>query len=57
MGVWLLSSFIANELAGVIASYTETLGHLEIFGGIAVVSILIGLILLALNKTLVKMME
>lgn len=57
MGVWLLSSFVANKLAGIIAAYTETLGHLEIFGGIAVVSIVIGLILLALNKTLVKMME
>ncbi|GAA0117654.1 peptide MFS transporter [Clostridium senegalense] len=57
MGVWLLSSFVANKLAGVIAAYTETLGHLEIFGGIAVVSIVIGLILLALNKKLVAMME
>lgn len=57
MGVWLLSSFVANELAGILASFTETLGHLEIFGGIAVVSIFIGLVLLALNKKLTKMME
>ncbi|MBD7911886.1 MULTISPECIES: peptide MFS transporter [Clostridium] len=57
MGIWLLSSFVANKLAGVVAAYTETLGHLEIFGGIAVISIVIGLILLTLNKKLTKMME
>jgi POT family proton-dependent oligopeptide transporter len=57
MGIWLLSSFVANEIAGIVASYTETLGHLEIFGGIAVISILMGLFLLTLNKKLVKMME
>lgn len=57
MGVWLCSNFVANFLAGKIAAYTETLGHLEIFGGIAVVSIVIGLILLALNKKLVAMMK
>ncbi|SFB02784.1 peptide MFS transporter [Clostridium frigidicarnis] len=57
MGVWLCSSFIANEIAGIVASYTETLGHLEIFGGIAVVSIVIGLVLLSLNKKLAAMMK
>lgn len=57
MGVWLCSQFVANEIAGIVAAYTETLGHLQIFGGIAVISIVIGLILLALNKKLVAMME
>ncbi|GAA0076623.1 peptide MFS transporter [Clostridium sp. CTA-5] len=57
MGVWLCSQFVANEVAGIVAAYTETLGHLEIFAGIAVISIVIGLILLALNKKLVKMMQ
>ncbi|MBW6410678.1 peptide MFS transporter [Clostridium weizhouense] len=57
MGVWLCSQFVANEIAGIVAAYTETLGHLEIFAGIAAISIIIGLILLALNKKLVKMME
>lgn len=57
MGVWLLSSFVANKIAGIVAAYTETLGHLEIFGGIAVVSIAIGLVLLTLNKKLVEMMK
>ncbi|SFD02217.1 peptide MFS transporter [Clostridium uliginosum] len=57
MGVWLLSSFVGNKIAGCVAAYTETLGHLEIFGGIAVISIVIGLILLTLNKRLVAMMK
>ena len=57
MGVWLLSSFVANKIAGILATYTETLGHLEIFAGIAVVSIVMGLILLSFNKKLAAMME
>lgn len=57
MGVWLLSSFVANQIAGVLARYTETLGHLQIFAGIAVVAIIMGLILLCFNKKLVSMME
>ena len=57
MGVWLLSSFVANKMAGILATYTETLGHLEIFAGIAGVAIVMGLILLSFNKKLVAMME
>ncbi|WFD11668.1 peptide MFS transporter [Tepidibacter hydrothermalis] len=57
MGVWLLSSFVAQIVGGYIASYVEKLGHLQIFGGIAVVSIVVGLILITLNKKLVSMME
>lgn len=57
MGVWLLSSFVANKLAGILATYTETLGHLEIFAGIAIVAIIMGLILLTFNKKLAAMMK
>ncbi|MEJ8554393.1 peptide MFS transporter [Tepidibacter sp. Z1-5] len=57
MGVWLLSSFVAQIVGGYIASYVEKLGHLQIFGGIAVVSIVVGLLLITLNKKLVSMME
>ena len=57
MGVWLLSSFAANKIAGVLATYTETLGHLQIFAGIAIVSVIMGLILLMFNKKLSAMME
>lgn len=57
MGVWLLSTSIANYLAGWLAAYVESLGHLEIFGGIAVVTIVLGLVLISLNKKLAAMME
>ncbi|URZ17518.1 peptide MFS transporter [Clostridium felsineum] len=57
MGVWMLSNFVANKLAGVVAGYTETLGYSQIFGVLSGLAILIGVILLVLNKKLVKMME
>lgn len=57
MGVWLLSSAVANKLAGVLAGFMDKLGHLQIFGGVAVAVIICGLILFTLNKKLVSMME
>lgn len=57
MGVWLLSSSIANTLSGYIAAYTEKLGHLQIFGLIAAVSIFFGLVLISLSRKIVTMME
>ncbi len=57
MGCWFLSSFFANKLAGFIAGFIETYGPLQLFLGLAVVSIAIGLILLSLNKKLATMME
>ncbi|NRT76207.1 dipeptide/tripeptide permease [Clostridium beijerinckii] len=57
MGVWLLSSFVANQIAGRLAGYTETLGHLQIFAGIAAVSIIMGILFLLFNKKLAAMME
>ncbi|HSQ88870.1 peptide MFS transporter [Romboutsia sp.] len=57
MGVWLMASFFANIIGGYIASYVERLGHIEVFGTIAAAVIFFGLILLALRKKLVAMME
>lgn len=57
MGVWLMSSFVANILAGFLASSVSQLGAMSIFGGIAGVSVLLGLILLLINKHLYKMMH
>jgi POT family proton-dependent oligopeptide transporter len=57
MGVWLASSGVANILAGQLASTTETLGYLEVFGLIGMMAIGLGLVLLAVSKKLVKMME
>lgn len=57
MGVWLASSGIANILAGELASTTESLGYLEVFGLIGAMAIVLGLVLLLISKKLVKMME
>lgn len=54
MGVWLLSSFFANILGGFLASYTSHVGVGAIFISIAVFSVVLGLILLSLNRWLVR---
>lgn len=57
MAVWFLSSFFANILAGLLASYIETLGAGKIFLYISVFVIICGLILVALNRVISKMMH
>jgi POT family proton-dependent oligopeptide transporter len=57
MGVWLASSGVANILAGELASYTQSLGYLEVFGLIGLLAIVMGLLLLLLSRKLVQMME
>lgn len=57
MGVWLMSSFVANVVAGFVASYVSTAGAFTIFLSIALISICLGLILLSLSRKLTKMMH
>jgi POT family proton-dependent oligopeptide transporter len=57
MAVWFLSSFFANILAGLLASYVETLGAGKIFLYISIFVIICGFALIALNKTISKMMH
>ncbi|MGA8944270.1 MAG: peptide MFS transporter [Thermoactinomyces sp.] len=57
MGVWLASSGIANIIAGQIAALTATLGFLEIFAAIGGIAIFIGLLLISVNRVLVRMMD
>lgn len=57
MGVWMLSSFVANILAGFLASTVETMGAGTIFFSISVFVIACGIILISLNKVLVRMMH
>lgn len=54
MGVWFMSSFIANIAGGFIASYASKMGAMSIFAVIAVVSIVLGLLLMSMNKFLVR---
>ena len=57
MGVWLASSGVANILAGQLAAVTQSLGYFEVFAVIGGLAIFFGLLLLALTKKLVAMME
>lgn len=53
MGVWFMSSFIANLAGGYIASYASKMGAMGVFASIAGVSVLLGFVLISLNKRLV----
>lgn len=57
MGVWMLSSFIANILSGFTIQYVESLGAFNVFGGIALFVIAVGLTLILLSKKLITMMH
>jgi POT family proton-dependent oligopeptide transporter len=57
MGVWMLSTFVANIVGGFIASVVESLGAGTIFASIALFVIGLGLLMLLLAKRLSKMMH
>ncbi len=55
MGVWMASSAVANFLAGYLSSFTSTAGYFEIYAGLTISSILLGLVLIFIRKPLLKM--
>jgi len=57
MGVWMLSSFVANIIGGFIAAYVERLGAGTIFVTIAGFVIGLGLLMLLLSRKLSQMMH
>lgn len=57
MGVWMLSTFIANIIGGFVAAYVEALGAFAIFATIAGFVIVLGAVMIALNKPILKMMH
>lgn len=57
MGVWLMSSFIANVVGGFLASSVESMGAGTIFLYISLFVIVCGLVMISLNKVLVRMMH
>lgn len=57
MGVWMLSSFVANIIGGFIAAYVEQLGAGTIFVSIAMFVIGLGALMLVLSKKLSQMMH
>lgn len=57
MGVWLLSSFLANIIGGFVAAYVEAMGAFAIFSTIAGFVIVLGLIMILLKNPILKMMH
>jgi POT family proton-dependent oligopeptide transporter len=57
MGVWMLSTFVANIIGGFIAAYVEKLGAGTIFVSIAVFVIVLGIVMLLVSRRLSKMMH
>jgi proton-dependent oligopeptide transporter, POT family len=57
MGVWFLSNAAANYVSGYLAAYTQSLGYLDIFLGIGIIVIILGLILMLISKFIVRLME
>ena len=57
MGVWLLSSFLANIIGGFVAGFVESMGPFAIFATIAGFVIVLGLVMILLKKPILKMMN
>lgn len=57
MGVWLLSSCFANWLGGWIASIGSRMGVTDVYLIISVCAIAIGIVVLSLNKRILKLMN
>jgi len=57
MGVWLLSSFLANIIGGFVAAYVEAMGAFAIFSTIAGFVIVLGLVMILLKNPILKMMH
>jgi POT family proton-dependent oligopeptide transporter len=57
MGVWLLSSFVANYLAGLIGSYSERLGEFALFSSIVGFTAVAGTVLVALSPIIARKMH
>jgi POT family proton-dependent oligopeptide transporter len=57
MGVWMLATFVANIIGGFVSAYVEALGAFAIFATIAGFVIVLGAVMIALNKPILKMMH
>ena len=57
MGVWMLATFVANIIGGFVSAYVEALGAFAIFATIAGFVIVLGVVMIALSKPILKMMH
>lgn len=57
MGVWLLSSFLANIIGGFVAASVESMGAFAIFASISGFVIFLGLVMILLKGPILRMMH
>ncbi|MCX6272933.1 MAG: peptide MFS transporter [Bacteroidetes bacterium] len=57
VGVWFLSSFVANTIAGFTVEFVDKLGAKMVFGGIALLMLFLGLIVFFISRWLLGRMH
>ena len=57
MGVWIMAAAFANMLAGLISSYVVELGASTVFASISVFVMVLGILMVSLNKMIERMMH
>jgi len=57
MGVWYLSSFVANNLSGISVKFVNKFGAMTIFAGIAIFVGMLGILVLFLSRWLIGRMH
>ncbi len=57
MGTWFGFNAVSNYIAGAVGSHVESLGALDIFAGIAITSVISGVLLLVISDTLIRWMH
>ena len=57
MGVWIMAAAFANMLAGLISSYVVELGASTVFASISAFVMILGILMVSLNKVIERMMH
>ena len=57
MGVWIMAAAFANVLAGLISSYVVELGASTVFASISAFVMVLGILMVSLNKVIERMMH
>ena len=57
MGVWIMAAAFANMLAGLISSYVVELGASTVFASISAFVMVLGILMVSLNKMIERMMH
>ena len=57
MGVWIMAAAFANMLAGLISSYVVELGASTVFASISAFVMVLGILMVSLNKVIERMMH